>query len=778
MRILLKGLGWFLIAILLTGLALAAVLYHHLAPQLPDPKSLHHVDYQLPLEIYSRRGELLATFGDKKRIPVRINETPETVIHAFLAAEDARFYDHPGVDIHGLFRAVLELVRTGHKRQGGSTITMQVARNFFLTPEKTYERKLKEILLAMKIERELTKDEILELYLNKIYLGHHAYGVAAAAQIYYGKPLQQLDLAQVAMIAGLPKAPSRFNPISNPERALERRNYVLRRMLELEFITPAQYQAAISRPVTASLKRPEHAPVAPYVAEWVRAYLYQKYGEEIYTKGFRVTTTIDTKLQSAAKKAVRDALHAYDERHGYRGPEARVAPGAPPQAKKDALDTLKNVEGILPAWVAAIDPKAKSATLELRDGKTIVLAWEGIKWARKSLPGDRVGPPPRRVEAVLQPGDVIRVRKDEKGKWRLAQIPEVQGALVSMDSRDGAILALQGGYDFDLSKFNRATQAQRQPGSGFKPVLYTAALESGFTAASLVNDAPVVYHNGETDWRPENYSGKFYGPTRLRVALRNSRNLVSIRLLQSIGIDKIIETAKRFGFKPEQLPKTPTLALGSGTATLLDMGRLFSVFANGGWRISPHLIEKVELHNGEILEQARPGKACDHCADAAPRIISPRIHYIMHSLLQDVVRRGTAVRAKQLGRGDLAGKTGTTNDQRDAWFNGYASPLVAISWVGFDSSKPLGRGETGAKAALPMWIEYMKMALREQPESRFPMPEGLLTAQIDPSTGLRTAAGASSIAEIFRQEHVPDYRPATLQSSSGDQAESVLNSLY
>ncbi len=778
MRIPLKGLGWFFIALLMIGLVLSISVYRHISSLLPDPKTLRDIEFQTPLEIYTREGRLIATFGDKKRIPVEIDDTPKILIQAFLAAEDARFYHHPGVDIQGLSRALVALIRTGHKRQGGSTITMQVARNFFLSPEKTYERKLKEILLAMKIERELSKNEILELYLNKIYLGHHAYGIAAASQIYYGKSLDQLDIAQAAMIAGLPKAPSRFNPVSNPERAMERRNYVLRRMLDLGFIDTVQYQSAISRPITATLNRPDQTSSAPYVAEWVRSYLYRHYGEEIYTKGFRVTTTLDMSLQSAAKKAVQYALHAYDERHGYRGPEGHIDPAAPLQAQTDALNALKQVEGVLPALVEGLDKKTGSAKLRLMSGKDIVLSWDGIKWARKSLPGNRLGRPPKRVEEVLHPGDLIRVRKDDNGKWRLAQIPEVQGALLSLDSRSGAILALQGGYDFHLSKFNRAIQSQRQPGSGFKPILYTAALESGFTAASLINDAPIVYHNAETDWRPENYSGKFYGPTRLRVALRNSRNLVSIRLLQSIGIDKVIETALRFGFKPQQLPKTPTLALGSGTATLLDMGRVFSVFANGGYRITPYIIEKVEIHNGEILEQAQPEKACDRCPDAAPRILSPRIHYLMHSLLQDVVRRGTAVRAKQLGRNDLAGKTGTTNDQRDAWFNGYASPLVAISWVGFDSSKPLGRGETGAKAALPMWMDYMKFALKAQPEFHFPMPEGLVTVQIDPSTGLRTDTQPTSITEIFRQEHVPDYQPVALQPTSGDQADSLLNSLY
>jgi len=769
---------WLTVLACVVSLGIVAGIYFYLVPQLPDPKSLRNVEFQTPLEIYSRDGTLIANFGDKKRLPVAIQQVPKTVIQAFLAAEDARFYHHPGVDLQGLLRAAIELARTGHKRQGGSTITMQVARNFFLSPKKTYERKLKEILLALKIEQELDKDEILELYLNKIYLGHHAYGIAAAAQIYYGKDLDEINLAQAAMIAGLPKAPSRFNPISNPERALQRRNYILQRMYALAFIDENEYQAAISQPITAFLHHPNQNNEAPYAAEWVRSILYERYGDEIYTKGYRVTTTIDMRLQTAARKAVRLALHAYDERHGYRGPAGHVDPRAATQKKTLALESLKASGDTIPALVTALDKKHKLAKLLLSNGETIALTWEGIRWARKSLGQGRVSRLPHRLEEVIKTGDLIRVRQDDKGRWRLAQIPQVQGALVSIDSHTGAILALQGGYDFFSSKFNRAIQAQRQPGSGFNPILYTAALESGFTAASLINDAPIVYHNAESDWRPENYSGKFYGPTRLRVALRKSRNLVSIRLLQSIGLDKVIDTALRFGFKPEQLPHTPTLALGSGTATLLDMGRVYSTFANGGFKITPYVIEKVETRDSTLLFQAKSKRACDRCTPAAPRILSPRIHYLMHSLLQDVIRRGTGVRAKQLGRHDLAGKTGTTNDQRDAWFNGYASPLVAISWVGFDSSRPLGRGETGARAALPMWMEYIKVALATQPEFQFPMPEGLVIASINPDTGLRTKPSPQAVEEIFREELVPDYQPTALRSDTGTHSGSVLNSLY
>ncbi|WP_022949131.1 penicillin-binding protein 1A [Methylohalobius crimeensis] len=773
---LLKGLAWLAAIAALAGLGLLAAVYYQFSSELPDPGGLRHVEYQTPLEIYSADGELLARFGSKKRFPVAIEEIPESVVHAFLATEDARFYEHPGIDIQGLLRAAWELVRTGKKGQGGSTITMQVARNFFLSPEKTYTRKLKEILLALEIEQTLSKDEILELYLNKIYLGHHAYGVAAAAEIYYGKSLEELDLAQIAMIAGLPKAPSRLNPITNPQEGKARRNYVLKRMRDQDFISESAYRQAVAVPVSAALDPFEQK--APYVTEQIRAELYERYGEALYTQGYRVTTTIDSRLQQAAERAVQFALHAYDERHGYRGVEGQVAAGASEAEISRALARVESAGATLPGLVVAVNQKAKQAQIRLPSGQTVTLEWSGIRWARPALSGNRLGAFPKTVEDVFEPGDLIRLRRDTKDRWRLAQIPQIQGALISVDSRTGAIRAMVGGYDFDLSEFNRAVQSQRQPGSGFKPVLYTAALETGFTPASLINDAPIVVHTAEGAWRPENYSGKFYGPTRLRVALRKSRNLVSIRLLREIGLDKVIATALRFGFQPSQLPRTPTLALGSGTASPLDMSRVFSVFANGGYRIEPHLIEQVALGDDQIVSRLQPLRACESCEHPAPRILSPGTHYLMHTMLQDVVRRGTAVRAKQLGRQDLAGKTGTTDDQRDAWFNGYASPLVAISWVGFDSGKPLGYGETGSRAALPMWIEYMKAALENQPEHPFPVPDKVVTAWIDPYTGKRTESHADAIEEYFLEEQLPEYQPTMTQPDSNNSPESILNTLF
>ncbi|BCX89772.1 penicillin-binding protein 1A [Methylomarinovum tepidoasis] len=766
MRKFLIGLSGLILIAAAVGLGIGFTEYRRLQAQLPDPESLRHVELQTPLEIYSHDGRLIAVFGDKKRIPVAIGEVPKQLVQAFLAAEDDRFYQHPGVDPQGLLRAAWELLRTGHKRQGGSTITMQVARNFFLSPEKTYERKFKEIILALKMEQVLSKDEILALYLNKIYLGHHAYGIAAAAQIYYGKTLDQLTLPEMAMLAGLPKAPSRFNPISDPQRARLRRDYVLRRMHELGFIDDGQYRQALRQPLTASLHQPL-APSrqldAPYVAEQVRSQLHARFGDEIYSAGYRVITTIDSRLQRAAQSAVRNGLHQYDERHGYRGPEGYIDPSLPESERLQALQDHTPAGATVAAQVLAIDPKLTRLTALLASGQTIWLDYEGLAWARQTS---------HKQLAQLRVGDVIRVRRDETREWRLAQIPQVQGALLSLDSRSGAVLAMVGGYDFSRSKFNRTIQSQRQPGSGFKPILYTAALEAGLTAATVINDAPIVYSNGESEWRPENYSGKFYGPTRLRVALRNSRNLVSIRLLRRIGLERVIDTALRFGFRPEQLPRTPSLALGSGTASLWDMGRVFSTFANGGFRIEPYLIERIERRDGTVIGRAEPARACDGCDHAAPRIVEPRVHYLMHSMLQDVVRRGTAIRASQLGRNDLAGKTGTTNDQRDAWFNGYAPPLVAIAWVGFDDGAPLGRGETGAHAALPIWIDYMRVALDGQPEYPFPQPEGIVTARIDPQTGLRTYEGG--IDEIFREENLPPYQPA----AGGGQGETLLDELF
>lgn len=699
-----------LLLTLLAGLIITATLiYNRLAAELPDIKQLHNVRYEVPMSIVSKDGRLIAQFGGNKRIPVNIDNVPKQLINAFLAAEDDSFFEHAGVDYKGLIRASLQLAATGKKRQGGSTITMQVTRNFLLSSEKTYTRKLKEIVLALKIEREYPKKKILELYLNQIYMGHSAYGVVAAAQTYYGKSLDQLTLAEQAMIAGLPKAPSAYNPITNEGRAMERRNYVLQRMLELHYITQEAYDDAINQPSSARFQYHTTDLSAPYIAEMVRQYLYDKYGEKAYRMGLKVTTTIDSKLQEAANNALRQALHIYDERHGFRI-----------KKQKDTKTPLINEAPMVGDTIAAtvITSTTKNVEAKLNNGVKIEIPWSNIKWGGSKL------------KNFIKTDAAIRVRKNKKGNWTVTQIPEVEGAFASMNPKNGAVLALIGGFEFDQNKFNRATQAKRQPGSGFKPIIYTTALEQGYTAASVINDAPITIYDPSLgrNWHPENASKKYYGPTSVRKALTYSRNIVAIQLLKGVGIAKAIETGKRFGFSAEQMPWGLSLALGSGYATPLQMARMFSVFANGGFLVDPYFIEKIESNEGEVIFQADPKIACPTCKkteegkNLAPRIISPGINFIMNSMLRDVVKMGTATDAKALGRGDIAGKTGTTNDQRDAWFNGFTPTHVASAWVGFDDFRPLGHYETGGVAALPMWIEYMRTALKGTPVATFVPP--------------------------------------------------------
>ena len=606
-----------LVSLALTGgllaAALAGGLYFYLSPGLPETDQLRDVQLQTPLRVYTREGGLIAEFGEKRRIPVRIDAVPRQVILAFLSAEDDRFYEHPGVDYQGLLRAAFELLTTGEKKTGGSTITMQVARNFFLSREKTYLRKLNEILLALKIERELEKPEILELYLNKIYLGQRAYGIGAAAQVYYGVTLDALDLAQAATIAGLPKAPSRDNPISNPTRAMERRNYVLRRMFELGHIDREAFEEARGRPLTAELHELQSEVDARYAAEMVRQEMVDRYGEEAYTRGFDVYTTLDRQHQVLANDGLRIALHEYDDRHGYRGPEGRIELAA----TAEELASRPTVGPLLPAVVTALDEA--TITAEAKGVGPVQITTDHWNWAKPQLDIDRVGAAPESPSDLLAVGDVIRVRRVEEGVWRLTQVPQAEGAFVALLPGDGAISALVGGYDFHHSKFNRATQAQRQPGSGFKPIIYSAALEKGYTAASLINDAPVVFSDPglENTWRPENYSGKFFGPTRLRVALTYSRNLVSIRLLQAIGVNYAVDYAARFGLDTSRLPHNLSLALGSGALTPLEMSTIYAVFANGGYRVSPYLIERIEDRTGQVLYQSNPAFVCPECETLA-----------------------------------------------------------------------------------------------------------------------------------------------------------------
>ncbi len=791
----LRVLGVFLLVTGLLACIGAAGMYWYLAPKLPPIDSLKDVQLQEPLRVYTSDGRLIAEFGEKRRTPLEFEQIPPLMVKAVLAAEDERFYQHPGVDWQGLARAAVHVIRTGEKGPGGSTITMQVARNFFLGREKTYLRKINEILLALKIEKELTKNDILELYFNKIFLGHRAYGVEAAALVYYGARLNELSIAQIAMIAGLPKAPSRFNPIVNPERATTRRNYVLGRMRELDAITEEEYQVALATPVTARLHGLSVEVEAPYVAEMVRTYVEDLLGNEAYTAGYRVYTTIDSRLQEAANQALRKNLLAYDQRHGFRAPEFHVDLADPSVSLDAVLADIPSTAGLLPAVVVAVEEKMVTAYAKVFG--EIQIPWQGLEWARAYIDENRRGPKLESAEDLLKPGDVVRVQLQEQG-WRLVQMPEVEGALVALNPEDGAVVALTGGFDFYRSKFNRAIQAQRQPGSNFKPFIYSAALEHGFTAASIINDAPVVFDDPglEAVWRPENYSGKFFGPTRLRVALFKSRNLVSIRLLRAIGINDALEHVRRFGLDVDRLPHDLSLALGSGSVTPLEMAIGYAVLANGGYLVKPYFVDRIEGSDGSLWYQADPVRVCRDCDDEpdavvdmtpdtvldevvladdaadekeyAPRVLSPQNAWLMNSLMRDVIKQGTGRRALRLRRSDLAGKTGTTNDQQDAWFSGFNQKLVAITWVGFDQLGPLGRRETGAGAALPMWIDFMAVALDGVPEEPLAQPDGLVTVRIDPESGLLASASQpGAVFETFRSDNVPRQSLVETSTSPG-----------
>jgi penicillin-binding protein 1A len=789
----------------LLGIATIGVTYLVLEPDLADVETLRDVQLQVPLRVFSEDGKQLGIFGEKRRIPVTVEEMPDRLKQAFLAGEDARFYEHPGLDYQGISRALWSLATTGEKTIGGSTITQQLARNFFLTSEKTWTRKIKEAFLALKIERELEKDEILELYLNKIFLGYRAYGVGAAAEVYYGKSTSQLSLAQSAMIAALPKAPSRINPITSPERAIERRNYVLNRMLDLGYIGEQEFDSASNEPDRAYYHGAIAEISAPYVAEMVRVKALELLGSSAYTGGYVVTTTIDARLQTAANLAVSNGLEEYDQRHGFRGSEAHVdlADKVTTSDWAEVLLPHRPVSGLEPGLV--LETEDQLALVYLRNGQTVALSLEDMTWAAPFINRDRKGKTPKTVNDIMTPGDIVRARLHNDGKWKLGQLPEVESALISLDPQSGDIKALVGGYDFARSKYNRVTQGRRQPGSSFKPFIYSAALENGFTVASLVNDAPIVFEDTELErtWKPQNFSEKFYGPTRLREAMVNSRNLVSIRLLRGIGIEYAREYIERFGFEREEMPANLSMALGSASLTPLSMARGYAVFANGGFLVTPQFIRRISTSDGSTVYETLPSLICQDClAEAsepeqteapieinAPELrplditsgeektgrienfpvrslgtegtlaleaITPQNAYLVRSMMMDVVRRGTGVRAMQLGRSDLAGKTGTTNEQRDAWFSGYNDHLATSVWVGFDNHEPLGRRELGGRAALPVWIEFMAVAL-EGLEDRPPvMPEGLAQARIDPETGLLARLeNQDAIMEIFQAGNLP-----------------------
>lgn len=772
-----KIVFWSLLALVTAPLLGVTGMALYLSPALPDVETLRDVQLQTPLRIYSTDHKLIAEFGEMRRFPISFDQIPENFILAMLAAEDDNFLNHHGVDPAGLLRAAGELARTGEIQTGGSTITMQVAKNYFLSSERVFSRKLNEIFLALQIERSLSKEEIFELYVNKIYLGNRAYGIEAAAHIYYGKPIAELPLADMAMIAGLPKAPSRYNPVADPDRAIARRNWILQRMLSLGYIDQAAYDEAIATPNNARNHGANPQLEAPYVAEMARLEMIQRYGDEAYTDGFHVITTIDSQLQELANQSLRDGLEEYDRRHGYRGPEARHAEVDSAQWPS-LLAEHAGVGGLEPALVTEVTDD--HVQIQLRDGTSGQIPWKEMRWTRPFLNTNSMGPVPKQPADVLMAGDIVRVRAIETdGQYRLAQIPVAQSALVALDPQDGSLKAVTGGFSFTQSKYNRATQARRQPGSSFKPFLYSAALDHGYTPASMVNDAPIVFADQymDTDWRPRNSGGDFLGPIRLREALYRSRNLVSVRLMQDLGVDNALSYIERFGFARDELPRNLSAALGTPELTPMQIAQGYTVIANGGYAVKPYLIEHIQDRNHETIYFAQPAMTPERLAQrmesiddfrrvAAPeegkhvllaeQVVDSRTTYQLTSMLQDVINRGTAVRAKALGRSDLAGKTGTTNDQKDGWFSGYNAELVTTVWVGFDQPAPLGRHEYGGTTALPIWMKFMASALDGKPENSQPMPDGMLTMRVDPATGRSARPGSTSgILEVFKEEDAP-----------------------
>jgi penicillin-binding protein 1A len=727
------------------GLVVAALVVALAYPNLPSLDSLTDYQPKVPLRIYTEDGALIGEFGEERRSVISIAQVPKFLKDAIISAEDERFYQHAGIDYVGVMRAAYSNLLAGGKRQGASTITMQVARNFFLSSEKTFTRKLYEALLAFKIEHSLTKDQILELYINQIYLGQRAYGFAAAAQTYFGKSLDQLSLAEAAMLAGLPKAPSSYNPIASPQRAKRRQQYVLRRMRELGYITDAQYAQAAAAPVRTHKETSEYPVHAEYVAEMVRQAVREQYPEEAYTKGFRVYTTIRKSDQEAAYVALRQGLENYDRRHGYRGPEGFASlPDTPRDEDYDeALADHADSGSLLAAVVLSASPRKVEAAL--RNGDLIQITGDGLKFAASSL---RSSAPPR---TGIRRDAIVRVEQVARNRWEIVQLPEIEGAFIAVDPQDGAIRALVGGFDFFRNKYNHVTQAWRQPGSSFKPFIYSAALEKGFTPATVIPDEPIVIDpevTGGQPWEPNNYDGKFEGPMRMRTALAKSKNMVSIRILQAIGTKYAQDYVTRFGFDADRHPPYLTMALGAGSVTAWQMARAYAVFANGGFLLQPYFIEKIVDDRGNPLGVAHP----QHAGDESLRVIDARNAFLIDSMLQDVTRYGTAARAARLGRDDIAGKTGTTNEFVDAWFCGFQATLVGITWAGFDQPKTLGRNQTGGSVALPIWMDFMEQALKGVPEMELTPPAGVVLVETGPDP---TIPDDKPVPEYFYQESIP-----------------------
>ena len=746
----------------------AAVIY----PTLPALDALTNYQPKIPLRVYSADGKLIGEFGEERRAVVNIKDVPKPLINAIIAAEDERFYQHSGVDYVGVARAALSNFSSGEVRQGASTITMQVARNFFLTKEKTVTRKFNEVLLAFKIESNLTKDQILELYINQIYLGQRAYGFASASQIYFGKPLGELSLAECAMLAGLPKAPSRYNPIANATRAKQRQHYVLRRMRDLQLIDEEEFAAADQQPIVVRRELNEYPVHAEHFAEMVRQAMYERFQENAYAMGLRVHTTLLTNHQAAAYESLRWGVQEYDRRHGYRGPEGyvEIPPKPSEEALEDALQDSVDSDGIHAAIV--VEASSRLVRAYRKGGEWLEIRDEGLKFVARNLGGGAS------ASQRLRRGAIIRVQRDEQERWQITQLPVVEASLIAMDPRNGAIRALVGGFDFYRNQFNHVTQAVRQAGSGFKPFIYSAALEKGFTPATVINDAPLTFtaaQTGSEPWEPKNFDGKFDGPIRLRTALVRSKNLVSVRILQAITPQYAQDYVARFGFDPKNHPPYLTMALGAGAVTPLQMVNAYAVFANGGYRVAPYFIDRVEDARGNVLYTAKPEAA----GAGAERVIDARNAFIMTSIMRDVMRIGTGARSGKLGRHDLAGKTGTTNEFVDAWFAGYVSELVAVSWIGFDAPQTLGRNETGAQAALPIWMGYMSVALDKVPEQVFAPPDGVIGVRINPETGLKVADAQPGLLDYFYQEFPPGEAETLIGGvTGGERRDEVQNQLF
>lgn len=734
-------------------LGIAAMLTY---PTLPSLGVLTDYHPKVPLRVYSVEGTLLGEFGAEHRALVKIADVPDIMKHAILAAEDDRFYQHGGVDYIGVIRAALSNFTAGGARQGASTITMQVARNFFLSKEKTFTRKFNEALLAFKIEHYLSKDEILQLYINQIYLGQRSYGFAAASKIYFGKPLKQLSISESAMLAGLPKAPSSYNPVVNPKRAKLRQLYVLRRMHQLQFITDAQYKQAKIEPIILKHGQQKSSVESAYLTEMVRQMMFHKYQDDAYTLGIKVYTTIRQKDQQAAYHAVRKGVLDYDRRHGYRGPEGFVdlRKHNSDEYMDESLQDVDDNDDLIPAIVLAVS--AKRIEAYGKGGKRITLEGKALSFARRAL-RKKVS-----LKHRIVVGSLIRVQKNTRGIWQISQLPQVEAAFVSGDPQSGAIFSLVGGFDFNQNQFNHITQAWRQPGSSFKPFIYSAALEKGFTPATIINDAPLTFdaeQTGSDAWQPKNYENTYEGPMRMRQALIHSKNLVSIRILQAITPSYAQDYITKFGFPAGKHPPYLTMALGAGSVTPLQLLTGYSVFANSGFITTPYFIQRIEDAQGNILSQATPVSA----NQGAERVIDVRNAYTMVSMMEDVVKHGTGIKAMKLGRHDLAGKTGTTSDSIDAWFCGFQPTVVGIAWMGFDKPRSLGRHETGGGAALPIWIGYMKNILKDVPQARYTMPKNMVALPIDDDG--RLDENGTRI-EYFYQENIPDLKATPVETAA------------